>query len=57
MTPRLTDRLICKRKNYGEPEGYLNWHEWAEKKAKTHKQVRCKECGKYHLRDRDWETS
>lgn len=27
------------------PEGYLAWHEWAAEKAKTHRQVRCPECG------------
>jgi len=31
------------------PEGYLAWHEWAEKKAKTHRQVKCKGCGLYAL--------
>lgn len=27
------------------PEGYLQWHAWAEKKAKTHRSTRCKGCG------------
>lgn len=27
------------------PEGYLAWHEWAEKKSKTHRQERCPGCG------------
>lgn len=31
----------------GEPEGYLQWHAWAEKKIKTHKQSRCPGCGLY----------
>lgn len=26
------------------PTGYLTWHEWADKKAKTHKQKRCPVC-------------
>lgn len=28
------------------PEGYLAWHEWAEKKARTHEQVICGGCGR-----------
>lgn len=27
------------------PTGYVAWHEWAEKKAKTHEQERCPNCG------------
>ena len=27
------------------PGGYLNWHAWAEKKAKTHDQLQCPTCG------------
>jgi hypothetical protein len=26
------------------PRGYLEWHEWAERKAKTHVQRRCPGC-------------
>lgn len=32
------------KKHSKEPEGYLQWHAWAEKKIKTHRQVRCKVC-------------
>ena len=28
-----------------QPEGYLQWHEWAENKAKTHTQEQCPVCG------------
>lgn len=27
------------------PDGYLQWHAWAEQKAKTHRQSRCPTCG------------
>lgn len=27
------------------PSGYLAWHEWAEKKSRTHRQIRCACCG------------
>lgn len=26
------------------PSGYVDWHNWAEKKSKTHKQIRCPVC-------------
>ena len=31
------------------PSGYVEWHEWAEKKSKTHKQKRCAGCGLYSI--------
>lgn len=31
------------------PRDYLAWHEWAEKKAKTHVQERCPVCGFYAI--------
>lgn len=27
------------------PTGYIQWHAWAAKMSKTHKQERCKGCG------------
>ena len=27
------------------PDGYLAWHEWAERMSKTHDQRQCKGCG------------
>ena len=36
------DHTVC-------PEGYLSWHEWAEKKARRHFQVRCDECGLFAI--------
>jgi hypothetical protein len=32
-------------KHTPSPSGYFAWHEWAEEKAKTHKQIRCPGCG------------
>jgi len=31
------------------PEGYLDWHAWAEQKSKTHTTVQCPDCGKYAI--------
>lgn len=31
------------------PTGYIAWHEWAEKKSKTHKQERCPTCGFFSI--------
>ena len=28
------------------PEGYVAWHEWAQKKSKKHYQVECEGCGR-----------
>lgn len=28
-----------------EPSGYIQWQDWAMRKAKTHKQQRCPDCG------------
>lgn len=33
------------------PEGYLAWHEWAERMSETHTQRRCPECGFWSI----WE--
>jgi hypothetical protein len=32
-------------KHTKSPPGYLQWHAWAENKAKTHTQHRCPKCG------------
>lgn len=32
-----------------KPKGYIEWHAWAEKKSKTHEQVKCDECGLYSI--------
>lgn len=52
MTPEQTKRLDvienCPEKatHTDCPGGYIAWHEWAETKSKTHKQVRCKGCNR-----------
>lgn len=31
------------------PVGYLDWHAWAERKARTHRQVQCPGCGRWAI--------
>lgn len=33
----------------GWPDGYIARSEWAEKKLKTHDQVKCEECGLFAI--------
>lgn len=35
------------------PDDYVNWHDWAERMSKTHRQRRCRSCGFYAI----WEPS
>ena len=32
-----------------DPSGYSDWHQWARTLAKTHKQERCGECGRFSI--------
>lgn len=31
------------------PEGYIQWHAWAEKMSETHRQEKCGGCGLYTI--------
>ena len=31
------------------PEGYIQWHPWAEQKSRTHRTVKCPTCGLYAI--------
>lgn len=31
------------------PAGYNQWHDWARKMLRTHKQIRCTGCGLFHI--------
>lgn len=44
----MTKRKPC-AKHTKCPAGYLAWHEWAEKKSKTHKQILCPDCNRYAI--------
>lgn len=53
FTPTLSrDEVVCPScladsdcKHTPSPNGYIQWHEWAEKMEKTHVQERCPICG------------
>jgi predicted RNA-binding Zn-ribbon protein involved in translation (DUF1610 family) len=38
---------ICKHTSC--PTGYVAWHTWAEKKARTHDQYQCPACGRWTI--------
>jgi hypothetical protein len=33
------------------PSGYIDWHEWAARMKRTHRQIKCGGCGRYSI----WE--
>ncbi len=39
------DLSITKCEHTPRPEAYLQWHSWAARMSKTHKQKRCPNCG------------
>lgn len=42
----MADVQCINKSNHTEcPEGYLAWHNWAQKISKTHKQIKCQACG------------
>lgn len=38
------------KKRKGEPDGYIQWQDWAEKMSKRYVQVKCDNCGLF----KDW---
>lgn len=33
----------------GQPDGYMQWHAWAERMSKTNRQIKCAFCGLYQV--------
>lgn len=31
------------------PEGYIAWHDWAQRMAQTHRQRKCPGCGRWEI--------
>ena len=53
VTPTLVDDGCPEWKSHTpDPQDYLGWFEWAEAKAKTHRQRRCTGCGLFKV----WEV-
>ena len=46
-----TDPTPCTNANEHtkSPDGYIEWHEWAERKGKTHRSTKCPGCGLYEI--------
>ena len=42
-------RCLNASKHTASPEGCLQWHIWAERKMKTHKQIQCPTCGLFAI--------
>ncbi len=45
------DEVLCPNveDHTPRPEGYIQWHTWAEQMSKTHRQSKCAGCGKYTI--------
>ena len=41
--------LTCADHNDRQELDYVAWHEWARKRDKTHRQVKCPECGLFSI--------
>lgn len=41
----------CPGEHTLQPRGYIEWHDWAAKMSKTHKQRKCSVCGLWAI----WE--
>lgn len=39
----------CNEHAPDEPEGYSQWHYWAQQKSRTHVQEKCRGCGLYKI--------
>jgi len=44
ICPDFEDHTPC-------PEGYIEWHTWAETMGKTHRQRKCRGCNRFSI----WE--
>lgn len=51
--PRRAPEPVCEHEEDHTPcpDGYIQWHTWAEDMAKTHQQRKCASCGLYEI----WE--
>ena len=42
-------RCSCESSHTPCPFGYVDWFDWAAEMSKTHKQIRCRGCGKFSV--------
>lgn len=45
LAPRTAEDCSKIETHTAGPSGYLAWHAWAERMAKTHEQTKCPGCG------------
>jgi hypothetical protein len=45
----LRDECPAHAKHTECPEGYLQWHAWAKRMSRTHRQIKCERCGLYAI--------
>ena len=41
--------MRCEDHEKDVPKGYIQFFEWCKEKSKTHKQIKCPECGLYKI--------
>ena len=39
----------CDELHTPQPDGYMRWHGWAARMVKTHRQLRCPNCGLFKI--------
>jgi len=50
-SPLVDPQPACPRasEHTPQPASYLDWHEWARRMSKTHRQRRCEGCGRLNV--------
>lgn len=49
VSQRVAEECPNANEHTPSPEGYIQWHAWAGKMNRTHRQIRCSGCGLYKI--------